>query len=644
LIILDGIPITKAAMDQLDPETFQSISVLKEKSATAVFGERAKNGVILITTKGKAAKGTGAKSGNEEVVVVGYGQTPSGETPPPSKVAIRSTGSFDSANPPLFILDGVPITKAEMDLINPSQIASINVIKDKSATDSYGVKATNGVIIIVTKGKESNIKQLFGNYSEQMVEVMPQFPGGQQALNDFLAGVIEYPAEAVKKNIQGRVMVTFTVKSDGTVGNAKISQGIHPLLDNEAIRVVNMSPNWTPGKYKGLPVTASYTIPVQFALDGGKLDKQKVMAEMKAPPQRPDGVFVVVEEMPEFPGKELALREFIAKTIKYPADAMKDSIQGKVFVTFVVKADGTVGDAKIARGVHPSLDQEALRVVSALPTWKPGKQRGVAVNVSYTIPVQFSLKGDKNAQQIWLSPPSQKVPTQRPDGVYVVVEEMPEFPGGPLALREFIAKTVEYPADAMKDSIQGKVFVTFVVKADGTIGDSKVARGVHPSLDNEAIRVVYALPTWKPGKQGGKAVDVSYTVPIQFTLQSKNVTQTVSYVAPKINGKGEKEVFIVVEEMPEFPGGSQALRSFVAKSIRYPAEAQKEKAQGKVFVSFVVSSTGKVKNAKIERSVSPALDAEAIRVVNQLPDWKPGKQRGKAVSVEYTIPIEFKLQ
>jgi TonB family protein len=196
----------------------------------------------------------------------------------------------------------------------------------------------------------------------------------------------------------------------------------------------------------------------------------------------------------------------------------------------------------------------------------------------------------------------------------------------------------------LKDSIQGKVYVTFVVKADGSIGDTKIARGVHPSLDSEAIRVVQALPTWKPGKQGGTAVDVSYTVPILFALQSKNVKQTVSYASPKINEKEGKPVFVVVEEMPEFPGGSQALRSFVAKSIRYPAEAQKEKAQGKVFVSFVVSSTGKVENARIERSVSPALDAEAIRVVNQLPDWKPGKQRGKAVSVEYTIPIEFKLQ
>ena len=235
-------------------------------------------------------------------------------------------------------------------------------------------------------------------------------------------------------------------------------------------------------------------------------------------------------------------------------------------------------------------------------------------------------------------------PVQREDGVFIVVEEMPEFPGKELALREFIAKTIKYPADAMKDSIQGKVFVTFVVKSDGSVGDAKIARGVHPLLDNEAIRVVNSLPAWKPGKQAGKEVNVAYTVPVRFALDNGKTKETVSFVPPKINAKGEKEVFVVVEEMPEFPGGAIELRKFIARSVGYPAEAQKEKAQGKVFVTFVVSSTGKVENAKIERSVSPALDAEAIRVVSMMPDWKPGRQRGQAVSVEYTIPIEFKLQ
>jgi len=103
-------------------------------------------------------------------------------------------------------------------------------------------------------------------------------------------------------------------------------------------------------------------------------------------------VFFIVEDMPEFPGGEMALRTYIANQIKYPVIAQENGIQGKVYVTFVVGKDGAVRDAKIARGVDPSIDKEALRVINTLPKWKPGKQRGKAVNVSYTVPINFQLQ------------------------------------------------------------------------------------------------------------------------------------------------------------------------------------------------------------------------------------------------------------
>lgn len=106
----------------------------------------------------------------------------------------------------------------------------------------------------------------------------------------------------------------------------------------------------------------------------------------------------------------------------------------------------------------------------------------------------------------------------------------------------------------------------------------------------------------------------------------------------------EEEVFFIVEEMPEFPGGEEALRKFIAQHIDYPDIAQENGIQGKVYVSFVVSADGSVKNAKIARGVDPVLDQEALRVVNTMPRWAPGKQRGKAVNVSYTVPISFKLQ
>ncbi|WP_339736905.1 TonB family protein [uncultured Sunxiuqinia sp.] len=103
-------------------------------------------------------------------------------------------------------------------------------------------------------------------------------------------------------------------------------------------------------------------------------------------------VFFIVEDMPEFPGGELALRKFIANAIKYPVIAQENGIQGKVYVNFVVDTDGSITNARIARGVDSSLDKEALRVVNTLPRWKPGQQRGKPVKVSYTVPINFVLQ------------------------------------------------------------------------------------------------------------------------------------------------------------------------------------------------------------------------------------------------------------
>ena len=103
--------------------------------------------------------------------------------------------------------------------------------------------------------------------------------------------------------------------------------------------------------------------------------------------------------------------------------------------------------------------------------------------------------------------------------VFFIVEDMPEFPGGEVELRKYIAKSVKYPVIAQENGIQGRVYISFVVSKKGEVTDVKVARGVDPNLDKEAIRVVKAMPKWKPGKQRGKAVKVSYTVPINFVLQ-----------------------------------------------------------------------------------------------------------------------------
>ncbi len=104
------------------------------------------------------------------------------------------------------------------------------------------------------------------------------------------------------------------------------------------------------------------------------------------------------------------------------------------------------------------------------------------------------------------------------------------------------------------------------------------------------------------------------------------------------------EVYIIVENMPVFPGGDEALRNFVVNNTQYPEEARKQSIQGRVFVCFVVGTNGAVQNVKVARSVHPLLDAEAVRIVKSMPKWTPGQHRGKTVKVSYTIPINFSLK
>ena len=112
-----------------------------------------------------------------------------------------------------------------------------------------------------------------------------------------------------------------------------------------------------------------------------------------------DGVYEEVEEMPEYPGGEAALRNDLAANIKYPDEAKKAGIQGKVFVSFVVDEQGKVTNATIARGVDPSLDKESLRVINELKTWKPGKEKGKVVKVAFTVPINYALDDKKDKKE-----------------------------------------------------------------------------------------------------------------------------------------------------------------------------------------------------------------------------------------------------
>jgi len=244
------------------------------------------------------------------------------------------------------------------------------------------------------------------------------------------------------------------------------------------------------------------------------------------------------------------------------------------------------------------------------------------------------------------------------DEPYVVVEEMPEFPGGDSALLQYIGDNTKYPESAKIKGVAGKVIVRFCVNRTGAVDRVSVIKGVDSELDKEAIRVVSVLPSFKPGKQGGKNVSVWYMVPISFALNDKatmtpppppppppplpDISTSAVSVVEETPG-ASSEPFVVVEEMPVFPGGDEGLINYIAANTKYPESAKINQLEGKVIIRFCVEETGTVDRVTVLRSVEPSLDAEAARVVSSIPAFKPGKQGGKPVPVWYMIPVDFKL-
>ncbi|WP_075559319.1 M56 family metallopeptidase [Parabacteroides timonensis] len=245
------------------------------------------------------------------------------------------------------------------------------------------------------------------------------------------------------------------------------------------------------------------------------------------------------------------------------------------------------------------------------------------------------------------------------DQVFTVVEVMPEYPGGQGELLKYLAKSVKYPVIAQENGIQGRVTASFIVEKDGSIRDIEVIRGVDPSLDKEAVRVLSGMPNWIPGKQRGQDVAVKYTVPVTFRLQRADGTSSVpnddndnegimvvGYGSSNSDNQSSSsnQVFTMVEKMPNFPGGQNALISFLSKTIQYPKEAQEKGIQGRVVCSFIVEKDGSLSDAAVIQGLDPELDKEALRVIGEMPKWTPGTQRGQAVRVKYTVPLTFRLQ
>lgn len=225
-------------------------------------------------------------------------------------------------------------------------------------------------------------------------------------------------------------------------------------------------------------------------------------------------VYRSVEQMPQFPGGEAALMKYLSSHVQMPQT--EEVFDRRIAVMqFVVEADGSIGEVKVVRSVMiPEFDAEAIRVVKSLPKFTPGRQDGQPVAVWYTIPVTFRASGDRNDIYSESHIDTPVVDTPRDTTIYRSVEQMPQFPGGDAALLKYINSHLQTPET--QEQLHGTVILQFVVETDGSIGEVKVVRSVHPDYDAEAVRLIKSLPKFSPGRQNGQPVAVWYTLPVMF--------------------------------------------------------------------------------------------------------------------------------
>ncbi|MDQ4140138.1 MAG: M56 family metallopeptidase, partial [Bacteroidota bacterium] len=225
--------------------------------------------------------------------------------------------------------------------------------------------------------------------------------------------------------------------------------------------------------------------------------------------------------------------------------------------------------------------------------------------------------------------------------VFTFVEQAPSFPGGMEEMITFLGKNIKYPAAAKNANLEGIVIAEFVITKTGKITDVKIVKSLSPETNTEAKRVIGLMPDWEPGKQEGKPLNVKFTLPIRFALGDGSSEKIRGFI--QYQDKTNKTIFTQVEELPQFPGGLEKMYTFLGKNIKYPKAAQKANVEGSVIVQFVVTEQGIIKDLSILKGLTAETNAEALRVIKLMPNWIPGKQNGKPVNVQYTLPLRFSL-
>jgi TonB family protein len=414
-----------------------------------------------------------------------------------------------------------------------------------------------------------------------------------------------------------------------------------------------------------------------------------------------DPIFKVVEEMPRFPGCEemegnskekeqcakQKMLEFIYSNLKYPAKARDASIEGMCVVQFIIEKDGSVRKAKIVRDIGAGCGEETLKVVNNFPTWIPGKQKGKAVRVQYTLPVKFKLEGNTQEKEVAkivaAGKSNQKSKaenlvigekTELKADIFKVVQEMPRFSGcedmigtakekeecAKGKMLEYIYSNIKYPKEARAKGIDGMSVIRMVIEKDGSVSNVSTLRDPGAGTGAEAARVVREMPIWIPGKQNGKPVRVQYTLPVKFKLEGDDKPTNIDKLLKgkasgvSISGDGDKKIrlktsnysgpdplFVVDGKIRE--GGSiESLKPEDIESVNVLKGEKAKDKYGEKGAYGVVEITMKAKNVKKEKTYKTSLTYTAdqfkkIKDISYLLRDVGRMEESKADVVKFTL-------
>jgi TonB family protein len=330
-----------------------------------------------------------------------------------------------------------------------------------------------------------------------------------------------------------------------------------------------------------------------------------------------DKVYTYVEQMPTMPGENntQSIMAAIQERAVYPEQARRQNLQGRVFVSFVVGADGQVKDLKLVKGIGGGCDEAALAAVSQLPRMTPGKQNGRAVSVRMTAAVSFPAPNTGAPNTGAMQPGTHSgynrsnadAPTTL-DGapVYAYVEQMPTLapPYEKARVPAAILKNMVAPAEVRSGKAEGTVQVAFTVDAKGVVRDPKMVQGLCGPCD-EAVLAAARQLKFVPGRQNGQPVPVFMRVPLEVV--------SPEHVYPA-NMSGMRARY-----------GGPSLYEYLKRNMKVPAVVATEKLQGRLRVEFVVRPDGKVDAVELKNHLCASCDAEALRLVRNFPAWKPAR-------------------